>query len=142
MPLCGGGAASADRESATIFTNKIRTLENSQRRSKNTPTAKDCTRTGGLSGGKTPAFKPAFLDGNCTDRALQLAANLAHLGERNSIEKRERNGTRSDVFGHRQRVVRFWQIAIRRLQMDGSKIPSACDSLLANGGNNLVSMAA
>jgi len=94
----------------------------------------------GQSGGNTPAFKPAFLYGNCTDRALQFFANLAHLGGRNPIEKRERNGTHPDALGHRQRVLRFWQIAIRGLQMDGSEIPSAADSLLAKSGNNRISV--
>jgi hypothetical protein len=96
----------------------------------------------GLNGGKTQTRKNAFLGGDCTDRVLQFAANLAYVGGRNSVEKRECDGTCSDVLGHRQRIFRPWQIAIRRLQMDGSKISSAPDSLIAKSGNNRVAMAA
>ena len=48
-----------------------------------------------LIGGKTAAWRSAFLGGNCADCVLQLAANFAHLGGGDPIEKRECNRPRS-----------------------------------------------
>ncbi len=90
--------------------------------------------------GKTAAWRSAFLGGNCADCVLQLAANFAHLGGGDAIEKRECNGPLADAFRYRQRIMRRWQVPIRWLQMDGSEIPSTADSVLAKSGNNRISM--
>ena len=101
MPLCGGGAAYADREHATKVTNEISTAENSQRRSKNTPHCEGLYPIEWAGWMENGASRTAFLDRNRTVGVLHFAANLERVVRRNAVEKRECDRERSSGLGRR-----------------------------------------